>query len=266
MNKPCAVIPGCLALGLLLPRFAFAADDTFEIIQATERPIPISLSLNTERQVLFPDLIWSDVPKSLDAVLEIEVVGKSVFIKPRADFPDARILIGNVNEDDVQYILLLEVDSHNQVLPPVRIRPAVRIKAQNVQSPDTEQSDAPGPVVLSRWLSQQFYAPMRLHHTLSGLLPIDVEDRPTRRLILGDRVDATPIGAWQSGDWYLTAVVIRNITAGIWEWDPRQLRGTWLYATPQHSWLGPRGDDTDTSTVYLISAVPWGAALPALDP
>jgi hypothetical protein len=39
--------------------------------------------------------------------------------------------------------------------------------------------------------------------------------------------------------------------------DPRDLRGAWLTATFQHHRLLPKGDEADTTAVYLISARPF---------
>ena len=76
-------------------------------------------------------------------------------------------------------------------------------------------------------------------------------------LLRGGTIEATPLVAWRAGGLYVTAVKLTNRTEQPQTLDPRDLRGTWLTATFQHHRLLPKGDEADTTAVYLISARPF---------
>ena len=76
-------------------------------------------------------------------------------------------------------------------------------------------------------------------------------------LLRGGAIEARPLVGWRAGGLYLTAVKLTNRTEHPRTLDPRDLRGTWLTATFQHHRLLPKGDEADTTAVYLISARPF---------
>jgi len=80
-------------------------------------------------------------------------------------------------------------------------------------------------------------------------------------LIHGGAVEATPLIGWRANGLYITAVKLTNRTAEPQILDPRDLRGAWLTATFQHHRLLPKGDEADTTAVYLVSARPFELAL-----
>jgi hypothetical protein len=80
-------------------------------------------------------------------------------------------------------------------------------------------------------------------------------------LVHGGAIEATPLVAWRSGGLYVTAVKLTNRTHQPQTLDPRNLRGAWLTATFQHHRLLPKGDEADTTAVYLISARPFEVSL-----
>ena len=67
--------------------------------------------------------------------------------------------------------------------------------------------------------------------------------------------------AWRANGLYVTAVKLTNRTDQPQTLDPRDLRGAWLTATFQHHRLLPKGDEADTTAVYLISARPFDVSL-----
>jgi len=74
--------------------------------------------------------------------------------------------------------------------------------------------------------------------------------------VRGGAIDARPLVAWRAAGYYLTAVKLTNRSDQPQTLDPRNLRGAWLTATFQHHRLLPKGDEADTTAVYLISARP----------
>jgi hypothetical protein len=80
-------------------------------------------------------------------------------------------------------------------------------------------------------------------------------------LVHGGTVEAIPLVAWRANGLYVTAVKLTNRTDQPQILDPRDLRGAWLTATFQHHRLLPKGDEADTTAVYLISARPFDVSL-----
>ena len=74
----------------------------------------------------------------------------------------------------------------------------------------------------------------------------------------GGAVEGVPLVAWRANGLYVTAVKLTNRTEQALTLDPRNLRGTWLTATFQHHRLFPKGDEADSTAVYLISARQFG--------
>ncbi len=67
--------------------------------------------------------------------------------------------------------------------------------------------------------------------------------------------------AWRGNGLYVTAVKLINRTEQPQILDPRDLKGTWLTRAFQHHRLLPKGDEADTTAVYLISARPFDVSL-----
>ena len=118
-------------------------------------------------------------------------------------------------------------------------------------------------VQLTRFAAQQLYGPRRLLRSTLAISRVPVNPNPVP-LLRGAKVQATPLLAWRGGDYFVTAVRLRNITRQALTLDPRELRGHWYAATFQHARLWPAGDEADTTSVYLISAQPFADALRGL--
>ena len=78
-----------------------------------------------------------------------------------------------------------------------------------------------------------------------------------------------PIAAWQGGGYTVTAIKLRNNTQQkqslVFAASPKTdsinlasaLRGRWLTVATQYGFLGASGDETDTTTLYLVSDRPF---------
>ena len=76
------------------------------------------------------------------------------------------------------------------------------------------------------------------------------------------------LAAWRLEDLWVTAVRLRNRSPRWIELDPRRLQGDFIAATFQHPDLGPKGEATDTTVVYLVTRGHGlaGSLLPAVSP
>lgn len=75
-------------------------------------------------------------------------------------------------------------------------------------------------------------------------------------------VTSMPIGSWRSGQYYATAVRIKNLSNQSIELSPVNIKGDWRAASflPTNT-LKPAGQFEDRLTVVLISERPFGNAL-----
>ncbi len=128
-----------------------------------------------------------------------------------------------------------------------------------------------GYVALVRHAAQSLYAPPRLIPRSGTIFQTPLPDRGPVALVRGAQVLATPVASWRAegprAALWVTAVKLRNLLDHPVVLDPRDLRGRWRGASFQHARLGAAGDETDTTTVYLISdrrfakaMAPWQAA------
>jgi hypothetical protein len=61
------------------------------------------------------------------------------------------------------------------------------------------------------------------------------------------------LAAWRLDDHWVTAIQLTNEADRWLLLDPRALQGDFVAATFQHPDLGPAGDSTDTTALYLIT-------------
>jgi hypothetical protein len=66
-------------------------------------------------------------------------------------------------------------------------------------------------------------------------------------------VSSTPITAWRLGDYWVTAVKLRNRGSETVQLDPRRLQAKLFAAAFQHAFLGRVGSAEDTTIAYLIT-------------
>jgi hypothetical protein len=83
----------------------------------------------------------------------------------------------------------------------------------------------------------------------------------SKNLACNGNVSALPLASWKSSHYYISAVLLKNITKQQIVLDPRDLLGKWKSATFHFNRLGRTGSLTDTSVVYLISSSPFEQSL-----
>lgn len=287
---------GSLALGLAGPAAADPAPDspaprpvvvsapqaTMPVPMPPERivwdrtPLGIMLPVDQERQVTFPAPVEVGMPAGLADVVRTQVVAGTIYWLAKKDFTPQRI---QVRDTATGQIYLVDLSARASASPapviialaPTDPTSAAFGLAGGSASPamgSVVESAPPSPpkiptydyATLTRFASQSLYAPRRLAPALPGVFRTPVDERPVN-LVRGESIQATPLIAWRSGKLHVTAVRLRNQGASSVILDPRSLRGLWLAATFQHARLLPRGDEADTTAVYLISAKPFEHAV-----
>jgi integrating conjugative element protein (TIGR03749 family) len=108
--------------------------------------------------------------------------------------------------------------------------------------------------VLTRYAAQSLYAPLRTVEPVDGIAQANIHPSlDLSTLAPSLPVRARALAAWRLSDFWVTAVKLTNLSAHPLDLDPRALQGDLQTATFQHSYLGRRGDPSDTTVVYLVT-------------
>ena len=264
------------AMGLLLMALLFlaigsgsvsAAETIPERIVWRKEPIGLELTVGKERRVDFPGPVKVGLPPQIDSAVRVQSIAGTVYLLAHSAFDPTRVM---VRETEGGRIYLLDVAAKGEggSGPPVEVYagedsgPPGERRTNDGRAKDASPPALPsyGYVTLTRFAAQQLYAPARLLKDLPGVVRVPVK-RKKVSLVRGAAVTAEPLVAWRAGDLYLTAVKLANGTGRALTLDPRTLRGDWHSAAFQHNRLLPKGDESDTTALYLISARPFAASL-----
>ena len=224
-------------------------------------PIRITLPVGQERLVHFPDNVRIGIENPQPAGLRTQSVNGTVYWLATQPFSSRRVQAQSLTTGQ---LILLDL----QAQPGASAAP-LHILLLNQTDPSTslaisQTTPSVNFVQLTRYAAQQLYAPKRLLRELPGVFRVPVGGNQPVRLLRGGKVQALPLLSWRGGDYYVTAVRLRNLSSQAVVLDPRLLRGQWYTATFQHSRLFPVGDEADTTCVYLISSRPFTDALRGL--
>jgi len=231
-------------------------------------PIRVVLPVGRERRIDFPVAVkveWPDDVARNTRNLQLRENG-SVYWTAETAFEKQRVNVYTFTGESY----LLDVEAR----PDAPARTLVILDDRfnsNVDNNDGQHNGQhlPAPAALDsvdlvRFVSQQLYAPRRLVKKLPGLtrVPVSTEDRP---LYKGGELRTSPIAQWKTAGvpaLYVTAIRVTSNSLHAVALDPRNLRGDWLNATPQHGRVHPAGDDCDTTAWYLVSSRPFEEAAP----
>ena len=254
---------GWYALVLILMARAALAKALQPIVW-DKTPIGLTLTVGQERLVQFPGPITVGVPGGLAQLMRVQTVDDTVYLLAQQPFEATRV-IARERDGGRTYVLDVSASTDGGQNPPVRITQAAEANAPDSAAGDANELHGVaalriGYVTLTRFAAQQLYAPARLLEDLPGVMRVPIKPDPVA-LLRGDTVTATPLIAWRADNLYVTAVKLTNRLAVPLVLDPRALRGGWLAATFQHTRLAKHADESDTTVVYLISSLPFAAAL-----
>jgi integrating conjugative element protein (TIGR03749 family) len=119
-------------------------------------------------------------------------------------------------------------------------------------------------VTLTRYAVQQLYAPQRLLKQPMNITRFPMETKHTVSLFYDGSASAMPLASWRGGDYYVTALLIKNLLTQSLRLDPRLLCGNWKTSTfyPQTT-LASRGTpiNQDTSTLFVVSSKAFSQAV-----
>lgn len=140
------------------------------------------------------------------------------------------------------------------------------VSSQSKQNGQTKEDRSIGDMV--RWVSQQLYSPKRLLTQPNWIYRVPMRTNRFVPLYRGGVVSAMPLASWQAGDYYITAVLIRNVLQHQRViLSHSMLRGQWIASSffrlsPLNpDVLTPAQTITDSTTAILVSTVPFDAAM-----
>jgi len=245
---------------------------TASLAQAMDRiewrhePITVLLGVDVERRISFPSPVKVGLPANVNETLRTQNIDNTLYLKALAPFPVTRVSVQDIASGQI-FLLDLKADKSGASSEPIEIRLASDEATQS-ENADTDKAAASAPPVtlagLTRFASQQSFAPSRMLREAPGIWRVRLGSSEPVRLVGGKHagaIEAIPLAAWRSRDYFVTTVRVRNVSSTPLTFDPRTLRGRWITATPQHGRLAAMGDEADTTAVYLISARPFEESL-----
>ncbi len=260
-----------------------SAGHAVEILHWERLPLAVPLIVGEERVIFIDRNVRIGVPPSLREHLRVQSAGGAIYLRANAPIEPTRLQLQDANTGA---LILLDIaaklaDPNQAPLEPVRIvedkgpskRPSrsdgATLESDPIRPSVSPAPETPIPVVLTRYAAQSLYAPLRTVEAVNGLSIVNLRrDLALDTLLPSLPVRATALAAWRLDDEWVTAVRLTNTTAQWLILDPRALQGDFVAATFQHSNMGPVGESSDTTVLYLVTRGHGLAAslLPALSP
>lgn len=256
MKRPAvSVLAGVLLILVLAPAHAV------EILRWERLPLAVPLVVGQERVIFIDRNVRVGVPEGANAHLRVQSAGGAIYLRASEPLPSTRLQLQDVESGA---LILLDIAAEpakdgRAPLEPVRIVDANAPPAQDhgnavARSDITPRRETPIPVVLTRYAAQNLYAPLRTVEPVVGIGRVNLR----RGLALNTLLPTLPVQAcalatWRLEDQWVTAVRLTNRSPRWLDLDPRTLQGDFLTATFQHPNLGPAGQASDTTVVYLVT-------------
>jgi integrating conjugative element protein (TIGR03749 family) len=234
--------------------------EAVELLRWQRLPLAVPLVVGEERIVFLDRNVRVGMPADLAERLRVQSAGGAIYLRANEVIPPTRLQLQDVESGA---LILLDVAAEamregQAPLEPVRI--VVDEASGQARSPDkpsnrsTSPRDTPIPVALIRYAAQNLYAPLRTVEPVAGISRVALR----RNLGLETLLPTLPVhtralAAWRLADQWVTAVLLANVSASWITLDPRALQGDFIAASFQHPALGPAGEPTDTTVVYLVT-------------
>lgn len=250
-----------------------------EILRWERLPLSIRLAVGQERVVFVDRNVRVGIPASISERLRVQSAGGSLYLKASAPFESTRLQLQDAQNGALILVDIVAEEATTDAVPlePIRIIDGDVARARDEDprlhaAPEPYEAAilaTPVPVILTRYAAQSFYAPLRTIEPVPGLVRIPAP----RNLTLDTLLPTLPVhlkamAAWRLTNQWVTAIRITNTEPRWLSLDPRALQGDFVAATFQHADLGPAGDSTDTTMLYLITRGRGlaGALLPSIAP
>lgn len=225
-----------------------------EILRWERLPLSVPLQVGQERVVFVDRRVRVGVPAAVGERLRVQSAGGALYLRASEALGPTRLQVQDV---DSGALLLLDVVASAAAAGEAPLEPLRIVSEEAATTGETEPSPpwpTPVPVVLTRYAAQMLYAPLRTVEPLPGVARVGLrEDLPLQTLLPALPVQARALAAWRLDDHWVSAVRLSNQSTRWLDLDPRALQGAFVAATFQHATLGPAGEATDTTVVYLVT-------------
>ncbi|PIR19798.1 MAG: TIGR03749 family integrating conjugative element protein [Deltaproteobacteria bacterium CG11_big_fil_rev_8_21_14_0_20_47_16] len=244
----------------LTQRFSNNSD---EHIVWQRAPIQITLPVGKERFVSFPGGVQFGYNTNLlpPSTLRVENDNRTLYLYAKKSFSTQRTEAKLANGEIVLLDINAKPEANNNPIDIV-LPKAAKTGSASI-SLDVSQSSV-NTVTLTRYAAQQLYAPQRLLKQSMSITRFPMETAHVVPLFYDGSSTAMPLASWHGGNYYVTALLIKNLLNQPLRLDPRLLCGQWKTASfyPQTT-LAPRGTpiNQDTSTLFLVSSEPFSEAV-----
>lgn len=228
-----------------------------ELMKWERLPLAVPLIVGQERIIFIDRNVRVGMPASLNNKLRIQTTGGSIYLLATEEIAPTRLQLQDVENGSLILLDIAALPASKQLtaLEPVRI-----VEEGTRTSPAAEQTtvnvvrQTPVPVILTRYAAQSLYAPLRTVEPVNGIGRVNLrKDLNLSALLPSLPIKAQALAAWRLEDYWVTAIRLKNTSPRPVELDPRRLQGDFIAATFQHTDLGPVGQSTDTTVVYLVT-------------
>ena len=224
-------------------------------------PISFAVPVGQERMITFPGTVdvRNNNPKLTTDLISILNNNGTLYIKAKNPFDAIRVPV--VMSQTGEVILVDLSAAPNADDSPVDVVLAKKDAAisdggsQPMQKPISYTD-------LTRFAVQTLYSPERLIESNPRINRAPMYTTKSVNLVYGGNVIAMPLASWRGGDYFVTAVLLKNIWSQTIKVDPRMLKGSWLAASfYPTNYVTKEGSLHDRTTLFLVSNAPFNNAL-----
>lgn len=233
------------------------ATHAVELLRWERLPLAVPLRVGEERVIFLDRNVRVGLPESLQGKLRVQIAGGAVYLLANEPITPSRLQLQDADDGRV---ILLDVaadlsSAGDTPFEPIRIiEPARLEQSLDGAANPLPTSPTPVPVTLTRYAAQSLYAPLRTLEPVPGIRAVPLNrDLPLATLLPELPIAFRALAAWQLENLWVTAVRLRNTSPDWIDLDPRLLQGDFVSATFQHSNVGPKGQSTDTTVLYLVT-------------
>lgn len=125
-----------------------------------------------------------------------------------------------------------------------------------------EGSSAPGFHHMVQFGFRHYVGPERLIGAKLGD-PVKVSQKNVADNLVrmnGGKLSVKPLKQWRIGKQYLTVLLVNNLSFQRYEFDPRAIRGRWMFAAALYPVIEPQGSRMDQTLWALVSELPFDQA------
>lgn len=253
-SRWCMVGCATLCLGLI------SSSEALEVLRWERLPLKIPLVVGEERVVFIDRNARVGVPGTANDRLRVQSAAGAIYLRASAPIETTRLQLQDAETGALMLVDITAAPATAGAAPlePVRIVDATRPAAGGAPGNETDTTRispaTPVAVALTRYAAQSLYAPLRTVEPVHGIVSVPLRENLTVETLLpGLAVRAKALAAWRLEDHWVAAVRLTHTADGWLTLDPRALQGDFVAATFQHPMLGPTGESTDTTAVYLVT-------------